>query len=68
MKVSLEWLKSLVEIDCSVDELVEKLTMSGTKVEGYEKRLDSVKNVVVGKILDVFCIQRILICLFARLM
>lgn len=53
MKVSLEWLKSLVDIDCTIDELVEKLTMSGTKVEGYEKRLDSVRNVVVGKILEI---------------
>lgn len=53
MKVSLEWLKSLVDIDCTVDELVEKLTMSGTKVEGYEKRLDCIKNVVVGKIQNI---------------
>lgn len=53
MKVSLEWLKSYVDIDCSVDELVDKLTMSGTKVEGYEKRLENIKNVVVGKILEI---------------
>ncbi|AEM73324.1 phenylalanine--tRNA ligase subunit beta [Caldicellulosiruptor acetigenus] len=53
MKVSLEWLKSFVDIDCSVDELVDKLTMSGTKVEGYEKRLENIKNVVVGKILEI---------------
>lgn len=48
MKVSLEWLKSYVDIDCSVDELVDKLTMSGTKVEGYEKRLENIKNVCSG--------------------
>ncbi|WPX09983.1 phenylalanine--tRNA ligase subunit beta [Anaerocellum danielii] len=53
MKVSLEWLKSFVDIECSVDELVDKLTMSGTKVEGYEKRLENIKNVVVGKVLEI---------------
>ncbi|WAM32893.1 phenylalanine--tRNA ligase subunit beta [Caldicellulosiruptor morganii] len=53
MKVSLEWLKSLVDINCEVDKLVENLTMTGTKVEGYEKRLDSVRNVVVGKIIEI---------------
>ncbi|WAM30678.1 phenylalanine--tRNA ligase subunit beta [Caldicellulosiruptor naganoensis] len=53
MKVSLEWLKSLVDINCGVDKLVEKLTMTGTKVEGYERRLYFVKNVVVGKVLEI---------------
>lgn len=53
MKVSLEWLKSFVDIECSVEELVDKLTMSGTKVEGYEKRLENIKNVVVGKVLEI---------------
>jgi len=53
LKVSLEWLKSFVDIECSVEELVDKLTMSGTKVEGYEKRLENIKNVVVGKVLEI---------------
>lgn len=53
MKVSLEWLKSLVDIDCSVKELVNVLTMTGTKVEGYEQRLENLSNVVVGKIISI---------------
>lgn len=54
MKVLLEWLKSFVDIDCLVDEFVDKFIMSGIKVEGYEKRFENIKNVVVGKILEIF--------------
>ena len=33
MKVSLAWLKELVEIQCDVDEIAESLSMSGFEVE-----------------------------------
>lgn len=39
MRVSLNWVKDFVDISgISVDEIAEKLTMSGLEVEGIEKK------------------------------
>lgn len=56
MKLSSKWLKDYVDID--VEEIgarhfAEAMTMSGSKVETYEKEASVLKNIVVGKILSV---------------
>ena len=51
MKVSLSWLKRYVDIDVSVEELCDKMTMSGFEVEGVEDLSETMSNVVVAKIL-----------------
>ncbi|MEK9644216.1 MAG: phenylalanine--tRNA ligase subunit beta [Alphaproteobacteria bacterium] len=38
MKFTLAWLKEHLETDCSLDEIVEKLSMIGLEVEGVEDR------------------------------
>ena len=53
MKASLEWLKEYSEIPVSIEELGNILTMTGTKVETIEQKGNDIKNVVVGKILEI---------------
>ena len=53
MKVSIEWLKEYSDIDVSTKELADILTMSGSKVEAIEYKGQDIKNVVIGKILEI---------------
>ncbi len=48
MKVSVSWLKDLVEFNNDIDELAEKLSMTGFEVESLEDLSAQAKNVVVG--------------------
>ena len=52
MKVSLNWIKDYADINVSTRDYTEAMTMSGTKVEGYEKLGEDIQNVVVGRILS----------------
>ena len=51
MKTPLCWIKDFVpDLNCTDQEFMDAMTMSGTKCEGY-KRLDkNLENIVVGKI------------------
>jgi phenylalanyl-tRNA synthetase beta chain len=55
MKISYNWLKTLIAIDLPLEEMCEKLTMSGLEVEHIEK-IESIKgglkNLVVGEVLS----------------
>ena len=53
MKASREWLEEYSDIDVNTTELGDILTMTGSKVETIEQKGNSIKNVVVGKILEV---------------
>jgi len=53
MKASVEWLKEYSDIDVSATELGDILTMTGTKVETIDQLGNDIKNVVVGKILEI---------------
>lgn len=53
MKVSVEWLKEYSDIDVNLKDLFEMLTMTGSKVEAIESKGNNIKNVVVGKILEI---------------
>ncbi len=48
MKVSVSWLKDLVELNNDIDDLTEKLSMTGFEVESLENLSEQAKNVVVG--------------------
>lgn len=50
MKVSLNWLRELVELPATTDELVSLLTMAGVEVEGIETTGCAIPNVVVAQI------------------
>ena len=53
MKASVEWLKEYSDIPVDVKTLADRLTMTGSKVETIESRGENIKNVVVGKILEI---------------
>jgi len=51
MRVSLKWLRDLVEVDLPVDELTDLLDMTGTKVEAVHTMGEALEGVVIGRIL-----------------
>ena len=54
MNLSMRWLKDYVDIgDVSMRDFSEAMSMSGSKVEGWETEFEDEKNVVVGKILKI---------------
>ncbi len=53
MKASIEWLKEYSDIDVDAIELGDILTMTGSKVETIDRLGNDIKNVVVGKILEI---------------
>ena len=53
MKASVEWLKEYSDIDVDTVKLGDILTMTGSKVEEIIEKGNDIKNVVVGKILEI---------------
>ncbi len=53
MNLSKKWLNDYVKIDVPPREYSHELTMSGSKVEKYEIEGEEIKNVVVGKVLEI---------------
>jgi phenylalanyl-tRNA synthetase beta chain len=53
MNISLNWLKEYVNIDKNITEIVDALTMSGSKVEKYIKFGEKTKLVYTGKVLSI---------------
>ncbi|WBY63423.1 phenylalanine--tRNA ligase subunit beta [Thermocaproicibacter melissae] len=53
MNLSMKWLKEFVPLDdMPIRTFTEAITMSGSKVEGWEKEGEEISNVVVGKIVS----------------
>ncbi|MBH8554223.1 phenylalanine--tRNA ligase subunit beta [Nostocaceae cyanobacterium CENA357] len=52
MRISLNWLRELVEIKLGPEELAETLTMAGFEVEDIEDRRTWANGVVVGRVLE----------------
>ncbi len=51
MIISLKWLKEYIDLDdISTDEIVDKLTTSGSEVEEVIDKVKEFKNIVVGKV------------------
>ncbi len=50
MKISLNWLRRYVDIDVPVEELCDKMVMSGFEVESIEDLSTTMRNVVVARI------------------
>lgn len=53
MNLSMRWLSEYVKVDVSPRQYAEDLTMSGSKVEGYEIEGTEISGVIVGKILSI---------------
>ena len=51
MNTSLSWIKAYVpDLDCTAQEYTDAMTLSGTKVEGFEKLDADLSKIVVGQI------------------
>lgn len=51
MNTPISWLKAYVpDLDVDVQEFVDKMTLSGSHVEGYEKKDKNLDKIVVGRI------------------
>ena len=51
MRVSMKWLRTLVDVDLPTDEFTDLLDMTGTKVEAVHTVGAALEGVVVGRIL-----------------
>lgn len=49
----MNWLRDYTEVNCDTKTFVEKMTMSGSNVEGVETLGEGISGVVVGKILTI---------------
>jgi phenylalanyl-tRNA synthetase beta chain len=52
MRISLKWLRELVEVKLSPEDLAETLTMAGFEVEDIEDRRTWADGVVIGRVLE----------------
>jgi phenylalanyl-tRNA synthetase beta chain len=52
MRISLNWLRELVEVNLTPEDLAQTLTIAGFEVEGIEDRRNWADGVVIGKVLD----------------
>ena len=53
MKLSMNWLKNYVDIDIPIKDYCDRMTFTGSKVEGWEELGGDISNVVVGRLLSV---------------
>ena len=51
MDTSLSWIKAYVpDLDVTAQEYTDAMTLTGTKVEGFEKLDADLENIVIGQI------------------
>ncbi len=53
MNLSMKWLSDYIDVGCDIKSFVSGMTISGSKVEGYETMFDYITNVVTGKIEEI---------------
>lgn len=53
MKMSLSWLSRYVDINVPVQQMCDKMVMSGFEIESMEDLSETMRNVVVAKILNI---------------
>lgn len=53
MNLSMRWLADFVKPEADIKSYVADLTMSGSKVEGYEVEGSELENIIVGRVLSV---------------
>ncbi len=54
MNTSMSWIKAYVpDLDCTDQEYLDKMTMTGTKVETFERMDKNLKDIYVGQILSI---------------
>lgn len=54
MLLSIKWAKEYVDIDNYIMDICDKVTLTGSHVESIEKLGTNIKNIVIGKILEIY--------------
>ena len=66
MNTTLSWIKAYVpDLDCTAQEYTDAMTLSGTKVEGYEAADRDLEKIVIGQIEKIEChpdADKLIIC------
>ncbi len=50
MNLSKKWVRDFVDLDCTDKEFADEMTLSGSKVEAFEKEGAALSNIVTGRI------------------
>ena len=50
MNLSKKWLLDFVDLSCTDKEFADEMTLSGSKVEAFEKEGAGLSNIITGKI------------------
>ena len=53
MNLSMKWLNEFVHVDMPMRDFCEAMTMSGSKVEGYETEGAQINRIVVARVLQI---------------
>lgn len=53
MNIPMSWLRDYVDLNCDCKTFVDKMTMSGSKVEGVTHLGQDISGIVVGKVMSV---------------
>jgi phenylalanyl-tRNA synthetase beta chain len=54
MNTALSWIKAYVpELECTAQEYCDAMTLTGTKVEGFERKDKNLEKIVVGQIVSI---------------
>lgn len=53
MNLPMSWLKDFVDIDCTTQEFMDAITLSGSKVESLEVMSKDISKVITGKVLEI---------------
>ena len=52
MNLPIKWLQAYTDVDVPIKEFAHRMTMTGSKVEGWEREADHIRNVVTGKVVS----------------
>ncbi len=53
MDLPMKWLSEYIDLDIDTNDFIDKITLSGSKVEGVTKMAKDITNVVTGKVLEI---------------
>ena len=52
MLAPLSWLRKYIDVEIPAEELADRMTMTGSEVEGVQKMGENIQDVLVGKIME----------------
>ena len=53
MNLPISWLKEYVDLDCTTQEFMDEITLSGSKVESLTVMGKDIDGIITGKVLEI---------------